>query len=125
MENKPNLDLFNSREEFPELIDSSTGKCINLRTTQDISLVENILSQLRSKGGEYVIASWLSPPFGEIEGYGIYQIREARNLSQRSKEERWGYPRFGAIYDQDRLERRILRLTQNDTGKNLHLTYQL
>lgn len=112
MDNKSNVNLFQSREELPETKDQSSDKHINLRTTDDISVLESVLHQLQQKGEGYVLASWISPPFGIIRGYGVYTREEAQVLSRRSQDEHWGFPRFGSIYDKERLERRIEKLRE-------------
>jgi hypothetical protein len=76
-------------------------------------LLQKALSYVVSNrgGGELVIASWISPPFGIILGYGVYSRKDAEMLAERSKHERWGFPRFGSVYDVKRLEERIARLS--------------
>ena len=102
--------MFNERRELPELVDVATGKYVNLRTTKDVVLLESILTSLQSHGPQYVLASWVSPPFNIIKGYGVYIHDKAHHLAQQSSAERWGYPRFGSIIDQERLEKRIEKL---------------
>ena len=102
--------MFNERRELPELVDVATGKYVNLRTTKDVVLLESILTSLQSHGPQYVLASWVSPPFNIIKGYGVYIYDKAHHLAQQSSAERWGYPRFGSIFNQERLEKRIEKL---------------
>lgn len=111
---KSNRELYDERREPLYLKDEVTGKYIDLRTTNNAPVLRRLRDELimgNSRTGiEYVIASWISPPFGIVKGYGIYTQEEAEHLSKRSNEERWGFPDFGSIYDKERLERRIKRL---------------
>ncbi|MBI4453093.1 hypothetical protein HY636_00450 [Candidatus Woesearchaeota archaeon] len=124
---KSNKELYEERREPPYLKDRTTSKYINLRTTNDIDVLRRLndeLTQEHSKTGiEYVVASWISPPFGIIKGYGVYVKGEAERLSEQSNEERWGFPDFGSIYDKERLERRIKRLEERHK-LSLNLAYQ-
>ena len=101
------IEIYNKRSELKEMIDPATGKYLSLRTTKNLVVLEDILTQLKQKGQDYVIASWISPPFGIVQGYGVYTKKEAAEIAHQSQSERWGFPRFGAIYDQERLEKRI------------------
>ncbi len=106
---KTNLELYQQRNE-PEILRQDSIYA-NLRTSQNLDLIrslESILKELSNNSREkYVLASWISPPFGRIAGYGVYTKKEAQELNARSKNERWGFPRFGSIYDISRLERKI------------------
>lgn len=110
---KPNKELYKERRELSYLKDKFTGKYIHLRTTNDIDVLRRLVDELHqsSKDGiEYVITSWTSPPFGIVVGYGMYPRKEAEQLSERSQTERWGFPRFGLIYDVSLLEEKIKEL---------------
>lgn len=76
---------------------------INLRTCRDkriLGRLEQLLKKLlRERGEEYVIVPWISAPFGAVRGYGVYTRKEAEEYGKLSKAERWGFPRFGRIYD--------------------------
>ncbi len=107
MDNRTNLEIFREREELPYFLDSSLGSYVSLRTAKNKNLLEKTLHYLKQKGPEYVLASWISPPFNKIVGYGIYTEEEAMMLSERSKTEHWGFPRFGRLYRQGDLEKKI------------------
>ncbi|MBS3121621.1 hypothetical protein J4434_01935 [Candidatus Woesearchaeota archaeon] len=81
--------------------------------------VTNDLHKSSEEGIEHVIASWISPPFGIVIGYGIYTKNEAEQLSKKSQEERWGFPDFGLVYDKELLERKIEKLERKYTMKGL------
>src|SRR3989338_1238493 len=120
MTKKANIELYERRSEPADLRDPITGKYINLRTTKDVALLEGILSDLISMGPDYVLASWISPPFGVIKGYGTYPKEEAESHAKQSQSERWGFPRFGYIYNREKLEAKIEKLRGE---YNPHLTY--
>lgn len=107
MKRASNRDLFGRRIEPPSLTDKNTKQYANLRTTKDIILLQGLLSYIQKFGTDYVVVSWISPPFGVVRGYGVYTREEAGHLAERSKKERWGFPRFGSIYDKDRLEEMV------------------
>ncbi len=111
MKERENLKLFKKRKEPPLLSIENNGDYINLRTTDNVSLLQNLLIYLKQQfGADYVIASWISPPFGIVKGYGTYTKEEAQYLSELSKKERWGFPKFGSVYDKGRLEEKINKL---------------
>jgi len=97
-----NWELYSSRTE-PRILKNSNGDYINLRACNDSAILnklETILASYAKKSGEeHVIVPWLSPPFGRIVGYGIYAKKQAQDLIKSSREERWGFPRPGHIYN--------------------------
>lgn len=119
---KPNRELYKERMEPPYLKDKATGKYIHLRTTNDIDVLRKLVDELHQsskEGIEYVITSWTSPPFGIVAGYGVYTRKEAEQLSEISQKERWGFPRFGLIYNVSLLEEKIKELnTESSSALN-------
>ena len=108
MQPSTNIRIYQRRIE-PKCLKSSDNY-INLRVTDNVAILVEILDELKTRGPNYVIASWISPPFGVIKGYGVYEKEEVMKLSDASKRERWGFPRFGSVVDQERLEGRIEKL---------------
>lgn len=54
-----------------------------IRTITNSKIIESLIGKLSSLGKGYVVMSWISPPFGRVVGYGIYNEDYAHSLSEK------------------------------------------
>ncbi len=99
MEN--NHRLYAERREPACLVIKKGVDYINVRTCQDRSVLERVLDELEAFGDDAVLVPWLSPPFLDTVGYGMYTISESKEMRQLEKKERWVFPCLGPRYDRE------------------------
>ena len=112
MSNEINYELYKNRIE-PVVLSRLVSDRLNLiyypslREIKDKNILNGLIKELKKYGRDYVIISWISPPYGRIVGYGLYQTKEAKQILEKSQKEKWGFPRIGRLYDKKNLEDRI------------------
>ena len=106
-----NDELYESRNEPRSLARLRSRHILpsypSLRVFRDKEVIGSLIRELEEYGSEYVVVSWISPPFGKVVGYGLYKKREAEELSERSVRENWVFPQVGSIYDKRTLEGKL------------------
>ena len=113
-----NYEIYKSRREPKVLTNLRRGDVPTyppIRTMKDEKVIESLIKQLNSLGRNYVLMTWISPAFGRVVGYGVYSKYRAKNISERSKNEDWGFPMIGSKYNINDLERKLNRI-KNETN---------
>ncbi len=103
-----NYKLYQSRKEPHTLsklkTDSQLATYPSIREIKNEKTIRDLVRELKALGDDYVLISWISPPYGRIVGYGLYLKKEAESLVERSNDKNWGFPKVGRIYSTERLE---------------------
>jgi hypothetical protein len=111
-----NWRIYCSRNEPKEVKTGLTY--INLRTCTDVERLRKLENILREHGKNSVLVPWLSRPYGNAVGYGIYDAAEARAIQRRAKKECWPDPITGRMYDISLISRRITQCSENEIVTN-------
>ena len=86
-----------------------------IRTLTNANIIDSLINEIRDYGNNFVVMAWITPPFGKVIGYGIYTKKEASDLLEKSKNERWSSPDLGSVYNISNLEERLHSLKHNHT----------
>ena len=113
-----NYELYLARREPAVLTRLKTKEILPsypaLREINDVKVIAGLIDELNSLGGEYVLLPWISPPYGEVVGYGWYKKEEADILLKRNERQRWAFPQLGRSYDKNKLENKLKNLSNKD-----------